>query len=140
MTALETVKSVESRIAAYLFMDDKAAKKLLVAWTLYRPVFTDRPLKKQESIDNAYASLWTRLGDIDFQKLADDADMTVWSAMHIFHRLQEARAVYPDGTIAKFAQKLIINEIGSYAEKIEPDEWRRLREQERRAQAVQEKE
>lgn len=119
-SALEAVKSTEMRETLLLVMDDPDAKKLLVAWTLYKPTFREVPLLKDETLDLAWTRLWDSIGYLNFNKLSQLAGVPYQTTILTFSRLRDCRLIYPDGTINKHAHAIIATEVTNYLKPILP--------------------
>lgn len=120
VTALELVKSVDSREALHPFLDDKSAKDVLSAWTFQRRAFTDRPLKENETYYEAFDALWLTSQEVDFAQLSNDADVPMLNCKRIFDRLKSARLIFPDGTLSASASMLLRAETGGHISGVIP--------------------
>lgn len=114
MTVLDVIKSLEGGSALILVMKDEQAKKVLAAWTRYRPKCSDGPLENGETIENAFARLWAQLPEIDYEKLSDWSGVPMSTTIQIFHRLRDTEIIYPDGTVTKDAYDLLEGEKSAY--------------------------
>jgi hypothetical protein len=119
-SALESIKTTEARETLLLVMEDVDAKKLMVAWTLYRPEFKDRPLAKDESLDNAWINLWDSIGYINYNKLAQLAGIPYQTAIITFSRLRDCHLIFPDGSISLNAKNIIASEVANHLKVILP--------------------
>ena len=99
-----------------LVMEDNDAKKVMIAWKKYRPLFNDRPIKKgaRVDIDQLWQEAWDSLGEIDFLKLSRNAGVPFKTTVDAWHRLVDCRLIYPDGTISPNASRLLNAEVGHY--------------------------
>ncbi len=119
-TALTEIKETENREALLFLLDDLDAKKVLVAWTLYRPVFRDRARVKKESIVEAYWALWEESDEVDIARLSNVAGVPYQTTLVCFERFKHARLIYPDGTISESALQIVRAEVGSYIKNLLP--------------------
>jgi hypothetical protein len=122
MTALQSIKlAFENREALLFLINDKRTQKIMVAWTLYfakEPTFTHiEPLgNPQATLD----LLWDDVGDVDFARLSEIADVPLTKAVDVFERLRAARLVFPDGTIPEGAMRIVRAEVGAYVAALMP--------------------
>ncbi len=123
MTALEITKSVEQYESLILIMDDLDAQKLMAAWQLYRPAFTDRAVRKGETVDDLWEKLWESVEPIQYKKLSDDSGVPYATVCVLFRRLMNARLIYPDGTISPNAKKLLTTAVGGNIAGLVPSRW-----------------
>ena len=119
-SAIAEIKEVENREALLFLLDDLDAKKVLVAWTLYRPEFRDRARGKKESVLEAFWNLWDESEPVDFARLSKVAGVPYQTTLVSFERFRHARLVYPDGTISESALNIVRAEVGSYIKNLLP--------------------
>lgn len=110
ITVLAAIKAVESQESLLLIADDLDAMKVMAAWLIHAPVYTDRDLKEGETAINALRECWSTC-KYDLMRLSDVANVPLNTTREIFNRLKEARLIYPDGTIPVDAKKIVRSEI-----------------------------
>ena len=112
MNLLELAKQNETPESVFIFMDDVDSKKIMAAWLLFKPVYKDREASANDQ-QNAFNHAWNIAGNIDMYRLADLADLPLMTTRDKFNRLKAAGILYPDGTIHRVAQRLMLSEITS---------------------------
>ena len=121
MTALEVVKAdLQNHTAILLIKYDPAAKKLLVAWTIYAPRCSDFVIRGTENAKDLIARLWSESLPIDMPTLSAIAGIPQTRAQVIFDRLRAANLIWPDGTIPGNVESLLIGEAGYYVSTLVP--------------------
>ena len=121
MTALELLKSKPpSHATLTLITGDVAAQKVLMAWTIYKPSFKDRPLRRREGFDDAWWNTWNTLRDMDFDELAKLSGVPSTLAAIVFYRLKRANLIYPDGTAALVAIELLTGQVMAHIRRLLP--------------------
>lgn len=93
-------------------MDDVQAKKVMVGWMQYGPDWVDFDVKDNANPRRTLDELWDRLGDIDWDRLAESSGAPTSRVKRIFQRLKAVHLVWPDGTIDGNALVLINTEVG----------------------------
>ncbi len=116
MKSLDAIKaSLETREALILIMNDAEAKRVMVAWTIYAPSFADPEFNPKLDLRKQLARLWEEAGTIDIDRLAQIAGVPVTRAGRTFVRLKVANLIWPDGSMAREARKIILGDVGGYA-------------------------
>ena len=114
---LESVKAQEAIESLKLILNDEDAKKVIAAWSLERPAFTDRPLKENESPVDALMQLWDTV-EPNLVKLSMNATVPLNQTREIFDRLKSTRLIYPDGSIHKNARVILRSEVQAYGKRL----------------------
>jgi hypothetical protein len=115
MTGLELIKATfQSRESLMLLVRDEELKKVLVAWTMYRPEFKDFAIRSSDNPIIVLGRLWGSVGPVDFPRLADIAGVPETRTQKFFERLRAAGLAYPDGTINKFAMAALRLELETF--------------------------
>ena len=113
-SALDVAKTI-SDVASLIFVkDDQDAKKLLVAWTLYNPPFTDAEIPDTQQPNQAFDRLWSSQEPVDHQRLAQIAGLPYLLTQKLFARLVTARLVLPDGSVSHNVRIIIDAEMQGY--------------------------
>ena len=116
MTILQTLKfngPQEDRNQHLLvfMINDSDAQKVLGAWTLYGArTNKDREMQPNEDYLVAGKKIWPR---VDYEKLSRLSGVHLGAVMEVFHRLREARLLYPDGTANEQALRIVRAEVGA---------------------------
>ncbi len=112
MSSLAIIKlALRSQESIILIMNDDIAKRVAVAWKIYRPDFKERAGKSKEDAYEGIARLWNGIGQVDFDRLAMIAGLPVTKVAKAFGRLRAANIIWPDGTMSEEARKIIVGEI-----------------------------
>jgi hypothetical protein len=94
-----------------VMVNDPDASKVLSAWTYYGARCTrDRELRPDEDYVALGKKIWPR---VDFERLSRLSGVHLGLVMDVFHRLKEARLLYPDGTSNEIALRLVRAEVGA---------------------------
>jgi hypothetical protein len=116
MSNLAVLKlALSSQESLILIMNDMLAKKVAVAWKIYRPAFKETTGKSGEDIHASIDRLWEGVGPINFDRLAQIAGQPVTHVTKAFLRLRAANLIWPDGTISDETRKIILGDVGGYA-------------------------
>jgi nucleoid-associated protein YgaU len=113
-SALAVAKTLDEVEPLIFVKDDVEAKRLLVAWTLYQPNFTDSDLHEDTPPKTALALLWVDQEPVDYDRLGQIAGLPYLTTRKLFQRLTLAHLVYPDGSISKNARIIIQAEMRGY--------------------------
>lgn len=116
---LDVVKAAENVESLLLVTDDFRARKVMVAWLLYRPVIQDQ-LWSGEKPHEAARILWDQNPPVDIDRLADLADLPWTYVKTTFERLKQAGMVFPDGTINATARAFIRAEVQTFTKSVLP--------------------
>lgn len=111
MSWLEWLKKQAKAENILLIARDDKAKRVLVAWTIYRPKFTDYN-NDAVTVEYALERLWEN--ELDYDRLASLAGLPKKKLIEIFSRLREAFLVFPDGTISPHASAVLAAEAAGW--------------------------
>ena len=111
-----------------IIMDDKQAKTILAVWQVMRhPVFADiKILEKEADVWDLYDKIWKRNPFLDFSELSRLSSIPLTVTQKIFYSLRDLFLLWPDGTIAEQAKKLLIADQAAYLNERTP-RWRQNR-------------
>lgn len=99
MLAIEALKAFERKEAVYLVMDDPEMKRLILAWTVYGSVLTDKPAQATSADFNAVvAQAWASCTPLDIDRLSAMADLPRGTTKQKMEILLRQGLIYPDGT------------------------------------------
>jgi len=115
MSSLPILKlALRSQESLILIMNDVMAKRVAVAWKIYRPAFKEPAAKSGEDAYDSIARFWEGVGAINFDRLAEIAGLPVTKVTKAFARLKAANLIWPDGTMSDEARKIIVGDINVY--------------------------
>lgn len=110
MNALEYLKSRSSPNALGLIADDRAARHVLIAWTLQDATCNPWPLKQERgmTLDVLITRLWEGVSPVpSFEAMSRIAREPVVTVRDRFEMLKYAALIYPDGTAYQPALNII---------------------------------
>jgi hypothetical protein len=116
MTILQAIKAngpteTTNQHLLVFMVNDLDAQKVLGGWTVYKtPPIKDRELAPDEDYLVVGKRIWPR---VDYGKLSRLSGVHLGAVMEVFHRLREARLVYPDGTANEQALRIVRAEVGA---------------------------
>jgi hypothetical protein len=113
-SALAVAKTLDEVEPLIFVKDNDEAKRLLVAWTLYRPAFTDLETPDGFTAEEAFDSLWATQEPVDFDRLGLIAGLPYLTTRKLFNRMITARLLYPDGTLSHNTRIVIQAEMRGY--------------------------
>ncbi len=112
MSSLPVLKlALRSQESIILIMNDGVAKRVAVAWKIYRPTFKEPATKAGEDVYATIERFWSSLNPINFDRLGEIAGLPVTKVVKAFARLRAANLIWPDGTMSEEARKIIVGEI-----------------------------
>lgn len=118
MKALEMLKANSTKDALILILEDAIAKKVLFAWTNLFPQFVDFDAEGL-SLADVLNKAWNEMpSDKQLDTLARIAGLPRRTVEEKVIQLSRARLIFPDGSAAELALKMIEAEISAKVRKL----------------------
>lgn len=111
MNSLEYLKSRSSPNALGLIAEDRAARHVLIAWTLQSATCKPWEIRKAENewpLDDLVTRLWDTVApEPNFEAMGRIAREPVLNVRDRFEMLKYAALIYPDGTAYEHAMNVV---------------------------------